>query len=405
MPKDISTVAGMTSQKMSRPIRVLRVIARLNVGGPAIHVALLTQQLGPPAYESTLVCGNIDPAEGDMAYYAESRGVHPVVLPELGREVNPIGDLKAIWVLYRLMRQLKPDIVHTHTAKAGFTGRVAAKLAGVPVIVHTFHGHVFRGYFGPTKTRVFIVLEQIAARLSDVIITLTDKLRSELADEYHITRADKIIVLPLGFDLSPFATATRKSGDFRRAWSIPADAPLIGIVGRMVPVKNHALFLDAAAKVRTQLPAARFVMIGDGELRAAIESQVDMLGLRDAVTFTGWQRDLAPAYADLDALVISSVNEGTPVSIIEALATGCPVVATAVGGLPDLLDAGALGALVPSENVDALASALVDTITHPPDTSRARALMQERYSVERLAADLDRLYRALLARKRPSEFE
>ncbi len=404
MIKDNSTVAGTISPKIPRPIRVMRVIARLNVGGPTIHVALLTQQLGPPDYESTLVCGKIDPEEGDMAYYAESRGVHPLVLPELGREVNPIGDFKAIWALYRLMRQLRPDIVHTHTAKAGFTGRVAAKLAGVPVIVHTFHGHVFRGYFGPSKTRVFILLEQLAARLSDAIITLTERLRSELADEYHITRASKIVVLPLGFDLTPFTTAARKSGDFRRAWSIPADAPLIGIVGRMVPVKNHALFLDAAAQVRARLPDARFVLIGDGELRQVIEAQVAALGLRDAVIFTGWQRDLAPAYADFDALVISSVNEGTPVSIIEALATGCPVVATAVGGLPDLLDRGALGTLVPSENVAALASALIETLTQPPDGGRARALMQERYSIERLSADLDRLYRALLARKRPREF-
>src|SRR5688572_18747118 len=133
---------------LDKPIRILRIIARLNIGGPAIHVALLTEKLGAPDYESTLVCGNIDADEGDMAYYAESRGVHPLILPQLGRAVNPLSDAKAIYALYKLIRRLKPDIVHTHTAKAGFTGRVAARLAGVPVIVHTFHGHVFRGYFG-----------------------------------------------------------------------------------------------------------------------------------------------------------------------------------------------------------------------------------------------------------------
>lgn len=384
----------------NRPIRILRIIARLNIGGPAIHVALLTEKLGAPEYESTLVCGNIDADEGDMAYYAESRGVTPLYLPELGRAVNPISDTKTIIALYRLMRRLKPDVVHTHTAKAGFTGRVAAWLAGVPVIVHTFHGHVFRGYFSPAKTRFFILLEQIAARLSDTVITLTETLKRELSDEFHITRPDHITVLSLGFDLSPFLSATRKTGAFRRAWNIPDDAPLVGIAGRMVPVKNHALFLNAATKVREAIPEARFVMVGDGELRADIEAQIDALNLRDAVTITGWLRDLAPVYADLDTFVICSVNEGTPVTVIEALATGCPVVATAVGGLPDLLDGGALGMLVPSGDADALAAAMIDTLRNPPDMRGARTLMQERFSIERLAHDLDALYRRLLATKR-----
>jgi glycosyltransferase involved in cell wall biosynthesis len=384
----------------SHPIRILRVIARLNIGGPAIHVALLTEKLGAPDYESTLVCGNIDVGEGDMAYYAESRGVHPLILPELGRAVNPLSDVKAIFALYKLMRRLKPDIVHTHTAKAGFTGRVAAWLAGVPVIVHTFHGHVFRGYFSPAKTRFFILLEQIAARLSDTVITLTETLKREIAEEFHITRPDHITVLSLGFDLSPFASQPRKTGNFRRAWHIPNGAPLVGIVGRMVPVKNHALFLDAALKVRTAIPTAHFLIVGDGELRAQIESQIDALGLSDCVTITGWLRDLAPVYSNLDVKVICSVNEGTPVTVIEALTVGCPVVATSVGGLPDLLDGGALGKLVPSGDSDALAIAIIDTLRHPPDMTAARALMQERFSVERLTRDLDALYKRLLASKR-----
>lgn len=379
-----------------RPIRILRIIARLNIGGPAIHVALLTERFGPPHYESLLVCGNIDEAEGDMAYFARERGVEPFVIPALGRELNPLRDLRTIWTLYRLMRRYKPDVVHTHTAKAGFTGRVAAWLAGVPVIVHTFHGHVFRGYFSPTKTRVFLLIERLAARMSDAVITLTEALKREIADEFQVTSRDRVIVLPLGFDLSPFLNAERKNGAFRRAWNIPDDALLIGIVGRMVPVKNHALFLEAAAQVRHSRPDARFALVGDGELRAEIEAQVDALGLRDAVVFTGWQRELAQVYADLDALVISSVNEGTPVSVIEALATGCPVVTTAVGGLPDLLEGGKLGTLVPSGDAEALARALLA----PPQQVDARQLMHERYSVDRLVSDLDGLYRRLLAEKR-----
>jgi glycosyltransferase involved in cell wall biosynthesis len=383
----------------TRPIRILRIIARLNVGGPAIHVALLTEKLGQPYYESTLVCGTIDPGEGDMQYYAEQHGVKPIVIPELGRSLNPVRDIITLWKVYQLIRELKPDVVHTHTAKAGFVGRVAARLAGVPVIVHTFHGHFFHGYFSWPTTRFFIFLERIAARMSDTVITLTEGLRRELADEYRIARKSRITVLPLGLDLEVFAQIPRKSGAFRQAWNIPADAPLIGIVGRLAVVKNHALFLEAAARVREQLPQARFAIVGDGETRPQVEAQVDALGLRDAVIITGWQRDLPPIYSDLDLLVISSIAEGTPVTVIEALSACCPVVATNVGGLPDLLDHGQLGKLVPTQDADALAQAIVETYHTPPDGQRAQELMLDRYGIDRLVRDLDSLYRGMLAKK------
>ncbi len=384
---------------MTEPIRILRIIARLNIGGPAIHVTLLTEKLGAPVYHSTLVCGNIEAGEGDMQYFAEKHGITPLMLPELGRSLNPLRDLSTIWKLYQLMRQLQPQVVHTHTAKAGFVGRVAAKLAGVPVIVHTFHGHVFQGYFSPAKTKMFILLERITARMSDTVITLTEGLRRELSEEYRITRRSRITVLPLGLDLEAFARVPRKSDDFRRAHGIAPDVPLIGIVGRLVPIKNHDLFLQAAVKIRERLPDACFAIIGDGELRAELEATTARLGLTDCVQFVGWVRDVAPVYSDLDALVISSRNEGTPVSVIEALSARCPVVTTAVGGLPDLLDQGALGALVPSDDVDALADAIVRTITVPPDTTRAQQLMLDRYSIDRLVMDLDQLYRGILAKK------
>lgn len=382
------------------PIRILRIIARLNVGGPAIHVTLLTEKLAAPDYESILACGTIEPGEGDMVYFAEAHGVQPLLIPELGRSLNPLRDLTTIWKVYRLIRQLKPDVVHTHTAKAGFVGRVAAWLARVPVITHTFHGHVFQGYFSWSKTRFFILLERLTARMSDTIITLTDGLRRELAEDYHIARKGQITVLPLGLDLEPFAKTPRKNGAFRAAWNIPADVPLIGIVGRLVPVKNHALFLEAAAQIKASLPAARFAIIGDGETRPAIEAQAEALGLQGAITITGWQRDLAPIYSDLDALVISSLNEGTPVSVIEALSGACPVVTTAVGGLPDLLDHGALGKMTPTGDAPALAAAILDTLLNPPDGTEAQRLMLDRYGINRLVGDLDSLYRSLLAKKK-----
>lgn len=385
-----------------RPKRIMNIIARLNVGGPAVYVTLLTERLRPPDYESMLVCGVVESYEGDMGYYAEQHGVRPVVIPELGRSLNPLRDLKTIWKVYQLIREFRPDVVHTHTAKAGFVGRVAAWFAGVPVILHTFHGHVFRGYFSPLKTQLFILLERLTARMSDTIITLTEGLRRELAEEYHIARKGRITVLPLGLDLDVFANQPRKAGTFRAAWGIPTDVPLIGIVGRITPIKNHPLFLEATARLKGDLPNAHFVIVGDGEIRAEIEAIVDSLGLRDSVTFTGWTRDLPPVYGDLDVLVISSLNEGTPVTVIEALAAGCPVVATAVGGLPDLLDGGKLGKLVQPENAEALCAGIYATVTQPPDSdaaANAQAVMIDRYGIDRLIQDLDGVYRGLLSRK------
>ncbi len=381
-----------------RPIRIMNLIARLNVGGPAVAVTHLTEQLTAPDYESLLVCGTIEPGEGDMTYYALERGITPIVVPELGRSLSMTRDIRTLWKIYKLIKEIKPDVVHTHAAKAGFVGRLAAWLAGVPVIVHTFHGHVFRGYFSPAKTQFFITLERLAARMSDTVITLSDGLRRELAEEYHITRKGRITVLPLGLDLTYLTKMPRKTGDFRKLYGIPADAPLVGIVGRITPIKNHALFLEAAVKIREKLPNAHFVIVGDGESRVIIEALVDQLGLREATIFTGWQKDVGHVYSDLDVMVISSVNEGTPVTVIEALAAGCPVVATAVGGLPDLLDHGKLGKLV-DQNASSLAAAIVDTLNNPPDGREAQSLMVDRYGIERLVKDLDGLYRGILAKK------
>lgn len=380
-------------------IKAMQVIARLNIGGPAVYVTLVTEKLNQAGFEITLVTGSIEPGEGDMSYYAAEHGVTPLIVPGLSRSLNPLRDLATIYRLYKLFRQHRPDIVHTHTAKAGFAGRWAAKLAGVPVIVHTFHGHVFAGYFSKRRTQMFILIERLTARISDTIITLTQGLRRELVDDYRITRKEHITVLPLGLDLQPFADTPRKHGAFRAAWSIPPEVPLVGIVGRFVPVKNHKLFLDAAARIHRDRPDVRFVLIGDGELRAEIEAHVDALGLRDVVTLTGWMRDTANAYADMDVFVISSVNEGTPVTVIEALANGCPVVATQVGGLTDLLDGGAFGTLVPSGDAAALADAILQAVDAPPDTAEAQAAMLRRYGIESLVSDLGSLYRGLLARK------
>jgi glycosyltransferase involved in cell wall biosynthesis len=382
----------------------MRIIARLNTGGPAIHVTLLTARLGPPDFENMLVCGNVGPHEGDMAYLAEQHGVRPTYVAELGRELSPARDMVTLFKLWRLMLKFRPDVVDTHTAKAGFLGRTAAWLARVPVGVHTFHGHVFRGYFGPRKTRLFLELERFTARLSDRLITLSPALKTELVETYHIAPADKFEVIPLGLDLAPFAETPRHSGEFRARFHIPPNASLVGIVGRIVPVKDHELFLDMADRLRKTIPNTHFAIVGDGECRQAVEDRANALGLRESVTFTGFLRDLRPVYSDLDVLAITSRNEGTPVSVIEALASGVPVVSTAVGGVPDLLHGGDFGRLVPCDDPDALAAAVTAALTEPcaRRESIRQAIIAE-HDVSRLVETMAGLYRGLLAAKRGND--
>jgi glycosyltransferase involved in cell wall biosynthesis len=386
----------------SRPIKVMHVIARLNIGGAALYVIQLTASLGAPDFDSQLVCGVVGKGEGDMRYVADAKGLPVTVIPSLGREISPIGDLATIYQLWRLMRLERPDVVHTHTAKAGFVGRVAARLAGVPVVVHTFHGHVFGGYFGPARTRLFILLERLCARLSTAIITLSAALKQELTDVYHVTHADHVEVIELGFECADLAALPRHTGSFRAEHGIPDRAPLVGIVGRLVPIKNHDLFFHAARLVAERLPTAHFAIVGDGGRRTELEVLARSLGLADRVRFTGWITDIAPVYSALDALALTSRNEGLPVSLIEALAAGVPVVSTAVGGVADLLDGGRLGAIVPPDDARAMADGLVAALTDPACqlTPEIRAGLAERYSIRRSAEKIGALYRRLLHEKR-----
>ena len=384
-------------------IKILRIIARLNVGGPAIHVVNFNAGLDPARFESLLVCGREHPAEGSMADYALSRGVHPIVFPEIVNEFSlKLRDARALGKLWRLMRRERPHIVHTHTARAGLLGRVAARLAVVPVVVHTFHGHVLRGYYSATKTKLLRRMEQVLALGTDRIVTVSERVKGELVD-YGVAPSERIVVIPLGFDLEPLLGCGNQRGLFRGELGLNDGTRLVGIVGRMFPIKNHRLFLAAAARIATTEPATRFIIVGDGILRPEMERVSRDLGLGDRVIFTGWRRDLPRIYADLDALVVSSDNEGTPVSAIEAMAAGCPVVATRVGGLPDLIAEGETGFLVPPRDADRLANAVLHVLREPQAAYRvakaARAVARERFSVQRLINDTENLYEELLAEK------
>ncbi len=387
----------------SGKIKIVRVIARLNIGGPAIHVTNLTVGLDPAHFDSLLVTGTENAGEGSLLDAALARGVRPIVIPDIVGEASfKLRDVKALVALYRLMRTERPKIVHTHTAKAGFLGRLAARLAGVPIVVHTYHGHVLHGYYGPMKTRILRRMERALARLTDRIIAVSAQVKTDLV-RYEVARSEKISVIPLGLELKPFLDSAEHRDVFRRELGLENGARLIGIVGRLFPIKNHRLFLDAAALVAGEEEHARFVVVGDGTLRPEMEEHARRLGIADRVIFTGWRRDLPRVYPDLDVLVVSSKNEGTPVSAIEAMASGRPVVATSVGGLPDLIDDEKTGCLVPSEDASALAAAIVRVLRDPEAAQRmgaaARALVSERFRSERLVADLENLYTELLEEK------
>jgi glycosyltransferase involved in cell wall biosynthesis len=380
------------------PRTVVRIIDRLNVGGPALHAVLTARGLDPARYRTVLVLGSVEPGEADMGYLLDGANVEHVVIPSLGRELRPLRDLYTAWRLFRVLRALKPDVVHTHKAKAGALGRVVALLCRVPVRVHTYHGHVFHGYFGPAKTRLFVGIERALAPLTSRLVALSDELADELAGRYSLSSRARFTVVPLGLELGPFTAARRHQGTLRARVGAAPEAPLVGIVGRMVPVKDHRSFVAAAQLIAERRPQARFVFIGGGELEADVRAQADRCGILSQCHFLGWQRELAPLYADLDALALSSVNEGTPVALIEAMAAGVPVAATAVGGVADLLRHGARGELAPPSDPAALAQAIERALT-PEAAARAarqRAEVAAEHGAARLCDDLARLYDELL---------
>jgi glycosyltransferase involved in cell wall biosynthesis len=383
-------------------VRVLRIFSRLNIGGPSVHVILLSAGLRPLGYETRLVVGRESPREGNMLALAAEKSVTCEAMGGLGREIAPLADLRALAGLVRLMRAWRPHIVHTHTAKAGLLGRLAARAAGVPTVVHTYHGHVLRGYFSPAKTALFRWIETRLAASADALVAVSESVKDDLVG-LGIASAGKIRVVPLGLDLAHLAGALPR-GALRREAGIEDAAPLVGMVGRLVPIKDAPTFLRAASIVARSREDARFALVGDGEERPALEALCREMGLDGRVTFFGWRRDLAAVYGDLDVVVNASRNEGTPVALIEALAAARPVVATRVGGTPDLLGEGERGRLVPPGQPEELARAVLETLTGSEAARRRAQAGREhvltRHSSDRLVRDVDALYRELRAAKK-----
>jgi len=393
------------SKDTDHPLRIALVIARLNVGGPATHVIELAAGLPRDEFEVRLIAGREGPGETGMHYLAEQMGVRPEILPQLSPRIGP-ADVLAFLRLRAIFRNWKPDVVHTHTAKAGAVGRTAARCAGVPVVVHTFHGHVLRGYFSPPVEFFFRSLERMLARITDKIVTLSPALKADLVD-MGIAPAGKIDVVPLGMNLDPLLDCSSRRGELRSELGIGPDQPLIGIVGRLVSIKNHRLFLEAARSMVDSGNPAHFAIVGDGELRDSLQELAREMGIASRVHFLGWKQDMLPVYAALDLLALTSDNEGTPVAVIEAMAAGVPVVATAVGGVPDVIRNGETGWLVPPGDASALRRGWLEALQRDPRIEaviiRGRREVLERFGQEQMISTMADFYRHLAIRKENTE--
>lgn len=377
---------------MTGPVRVLRVLTRLNVGGPARQAMLLQRYLGPE-FDQIIAAGDVLPGEAEL----DHRGVD-VARVSLERKIKPLIDVRACLQIRHLIESTDAAIVHTHMAKAGAAGRIAARSRRPSVrTVHTFHGHVFDGYFSSAVERVFVEAERRLARVTDVLVAVSPEIRDQLL-ALGIGTTSQYRIIPEGQDLEPYLSVSGPHGSLRRRIGVSADVPLVGVFGRLVPIKDHDTLLDAIDR----LDGVHLAILGDGELRASLERRVAGEGLQSRVHFLGWVTDVAEALSDVDVVALTSRNEGTPVALIEALAAGRPAVATDVGGVRSVVADGSSGIVVPPGDAEAVAAGL-KRLLEDPSLRRdmgavGRAAMRDRYGPEKLVADTKSLYRELLER-------
>lgn len=393
--------------------KVLRIINRFNIGGPTYNAAYLTKYLSPE-FKTVLVGGSIDEGEDSSEYILKQLGIKPILIPEMQRSIRYNSDVVAYYKLKEIIQRFKPDIVHTHASKSGALGRWAAYRCGVPVIVHTFHGHVFHSYFNRMKTELFKQVERKMAAVSTRIIALSDLQKYELSVEHQICEPEKISVIPLGFDLQRFQDKKEaKRLRFRNEYNLSEDELAIGIIGRLVPIKNHDLFIRSIAQLKLQCNRKiRAFIIGDGERRDELIALCRELGLSVSlfpnklpadITFTSWIKEVDVANAGLDIICLTSLNEGTPVSLIEAQASGKPVVSTNVGGIENVVSPGKTGILVNHSDVLHFTQSLAGLVSN--DTLRIQMgeagweHVCNKFHYTRLVNDMRNLYHELMEEK------
>lgn len=387
--------------------KVLRIINRFNLGGITYNVSYLSKYL-PNDYETLLIGGPEEEGESSSLHITDSLGLRPLIIANLNREISLAKDYQAYKEIKKLIKDFKPDIVHTHASKAGAIGRLAAISCKVPVIVHTFHGHVFHSYFGKFKTNFYKGVERYLAKRSSAIVTNSEKLKKELSEEFNIAETSKVHVVPLGFDLEKFQSEQeKKRKEFRTKYKIKDDEIAICIIGRLAPIKNHGLFFDAIENI-TKISSKKIkaIIVGDGETRQYLESYLidkhlafcSEANKNCVFNFIGWQKEIDIVLAGCDLVALSSKNEGTPVSLIEAQAAGKFIVTTNVGGVKDILhpDCGFI-----SNNDQEFKSLLLKAVeeldTLDKKAKAGISFANERFSYKRLVNDMDRLYKKLLS--------
>jgi glycosyltransferase involved in cell wall biosynthesis len=389
--------------------KVLRIINRFNLGGITYNVSYLSRYL-PSEYETLLIGGPEEDGEESSLFIPHSLGLKPVIIPELRRSINPLNDYFAYRRIKKIIKEFKPDIVHTHASKAGAIGRLAASHCHVPVIVHTFHGHVFSNYFSNLKTSVFKSIERFLARKSSAIVAISDIQKYQLSELHGICPPEKMHVIPLGFDLLRFTeNIGEKRSSFRKKFNLKDDELAIGIIGRLAPIKNHFLFIDAIEHLlKNTTKKIKAVIIGDGETKDQLNDYLRSKNLsytwsadeNATFVFTSWSREVDVALAGLDLVCLTSKNEGTPVSLIEAQAAGRYVITTNVGGIKDILLPGA-GLLSELGDDEAYKKNLLEAVGNFDNVKNASQSIQaniiQRFSYTRLCDDMDKLYKELLA--------
>jgi len=397
-------------------IKILRIINRFNLGGPTYNAAYLSRYL-PENFETKLIGGANQASENSSLFILEKIGVKGEVIEEMRRSINPFNDLKAYLKIRKILKQYKPDIVHTHASKAGTLGRLAAIRLKVPVIVHTYHGHIFHSYFSSFKTFIFKTIERFLARRSDAIVVISELQRNELCNIFKIVPSKKAHVIPLGFDLSRFFNINSDDRTrFRKLYNIQNEEILSVIVGRMAPVKNHGMVVHIVKTLRDkyQNDKIKIMIVGDGETRTEIEqmfineyftiSTPEKPDNNAQIIFTSWIFEIEKVYTGADISFLTSLNEGTPVSLIESLASGVPIVSTNVGGIADFVSDGEHGFLVESNDHELFAERLnrlsIDHELRKNMSEKGRKQVEEKFSYTRLVDDVAKLYLGLMDLKK-----
>lgn len=396
--------------KKKPPIKVLRILNRFNVGGPTYNATYLTKFLSPD-FETLLIAGNKLESESSSEYILKKYNINYHIIKSMKRSLNLYKDIVSLFEILNIIRKYKPDIVHTHASKSGAIGRIAAIITRVPIIVHTFHGHVFHSYFGVFKTNFYIFLERFLAKKSSAIISISKLQKDELVDKFKICSKQKMHVINLGFDLDRFNEDASIRASFRREFDLEDDVIAIGIIGRLTLIKNHKFFIDVAKSVSLLTnKKLKFFIIGDGEERLNLEEYIQSLNLtfsqndiqpdsKAFFQFTSWRKDMENVYAGLDIVALTSKNEGTPVTLIEAQASSRPVISTNVGGVSDILLPDISGYISPSNDIDLYSQNLLKLIQNDQERiimgAEGCKFVNSHFSYKRLVSDVKNLYESL----------